>query len=283
MTIRYDNPCRQCDSGTIIRDEQEETCGVCNGYGHLPTSEGYALIEFLRHRGFAIPMSPQAEDDLMNMLEKLARATNQRRRIEGMTDMTTILTCDECGLHYRAGPLPHKCADWTKGRERDSEQDHEQNDRPEQAGGGDDDTERLYCLDCHQLASADCIERDHETSFCEHEHDAPAAPERDVVSDQWGYRQRTDDEWEVENDMGVIVAVSRRELWARWITQQHNQHSTLVAQRERLAAALRQTRNAAQVFTDSKHLETAQAGLRQIVNGIDSVLTTIGQEGTEGR
>lgn len=70
MSIQYDNKCRQCDDGVILRDEQEETCDVCQGYGYLMTFEGFALIEFLKRRGINVPMSPRDEDDLMNMLEK---------------------------------------------------------------------------------------------------------------------------------------------------------------------------------------------------------------------
>ena len=53
MSLKYDNKCRQCDDGVIIKDKQEETCDVCDGYGYLLTFEGLALIEFLKRRGFS--------------------------------------------------------------------------------------------------------------------------------------------------------------------------------------------------------------------------------------
>lgn len=37
-----------------------------------------------------------------------------------MSDMTTILSCDKCGLDYKASFLPHECAEWTKGRSREA-------------------------------------------------------------------------------------------------------------------------------------------------------------------
>lgn len=61
--IEYDTICKRC--GNV---EQEEPCEHCEGYGYLLLPEGFALIEFLKRRGFAIPMSPRAEDDLANML-----------------------------------------------------------------------------------------------------------------------------------------------------------------------------------------------------------------------
>jgi len=45
-----------------------------------------------------------------------------------------------------------------------------------------------------------------------------------------------------------------------------------------LRAALRQTRNTAQVFIDSKNLSTAQEGLRSIVRDVDAALAS-----TQGR
>lgn len=116
-----------------------------------------------------------------------------------------------------------------------------------------------------------------------HEVPAPTVPERGAVNDQWGYRQLADDEWEVENDIGVIVAVTRRELWAQWITEQHNQHSTLVAQRERLLVIVNSfgwhSQNGkyscwCHVKSDfyAKHTEQCQS--------IRAVLTTSEQEGT---
>lgn len=65
----YDNKCRQCDDGMLVKGEDEETCDVCQGYGYLLTVEGHNLIEFLKRRGIAVPMSPQTEDELRGMVE----------------------------------------------------------------------------------------------------------------------------------------------------------------------------------------------------------------------
>jgi hypothetical protein len=67
--MEYDRKCRQCDDGVIVRDEQEETCNVCDGYGHLLTGSGRLLIEFLKRRGIAVPMSPRAEEELQGTVE----------------------------------------------------------------------------------------------------------------------------------------------------------------------------------------------------------------------
>lgn len=66
---QYDNKCRQCDGGVLIHGVEETVCDVCQGYGSLLTVEGYNLIEFLKRRGIAVPMSPQTEDELRGMVE----------------------------------------------------------------------------------------------------------------------------------------------------------------------------------------------------------------------
>lgn len=69
MSIQYDRKCRECDNGMKIRDDEEEACATCEGYGYLLTSEGHDLVEFLKRRGVNFPMSPIAEDELRGMLE----------------------------------------------------------------------------------------------------------------------------------------------------------------------------------------------------------------------
>lgn len=69
MMLTYDNKCRECESGLKVINGEEVTCKTCEGYGYLLTFEGFAVIEFLKRRGFAIPMSPQAEEELRGMVE----------------------------------------------------------------------------------------------------------------------------------------------------------------------------------------------------------------------
>lgn len=66
MDTKYDDPCSFCDNG---EGAEGEACVVCKGYGSILTDEGHALIQFLSRRGFAIPMSPQAEEELRGMIE----------------------------------------------------------------------------------------------------------------------------------------------------------------------------------------------------------------------
>ena len=68
MSINYDKRCRQCDNGIIQKGGEESICDVCDGWGYLLTFEGFALVEFLKRRGFAQSMSPQEEDGLASML-----------------------------------------------------------------------------------------------------------------------------------------------------------------------------------------------------------------------
>lgn len=65
----YDSKCCQCDNGLLVRDEDEEVCNVCDGYGYLLTAKGMELIEFLKRRGYGEPMSPRAEEELRSMIE----------------------------------------------------------------------------------------------------------------------------------------------------------------------------------------------------------------------
>lgn len=65
---QYDDICRECENGVITRDEQEQPCETCDGYGYLLTTKGHDLIEFLKRRGVSVSMSPRDEDDLQNML-----------------------------------------------------------------------------------------------------------------------------------------------------------------------------------------------------------------------
>lgn len=66
MTAKYDNPCRECNSG---EKDDGSACRTCDGYGYLMTFEGHALIEFLKRRGYGEPMSPRAEEELRGMME----------------------------------------------------------------------------------------------------------------------------------------------------------------------------------------------------------------------
>lgn len=69
MSGQYDDKCKRCDNGLVTHGEEEETCNVCDGYGYLLTPKGLDLIEFLKRRGLAFPMSPIAEEELQGTIE----------------------------------------------------------------------------------------------------------------------------------------------------------------------------------------------------------------------
>jgi DnaJ-class molecular chaperone len=67
---RYYEDCNRCfGKGRINENQEEESCKHCNGYGHHMTAVGHELIDFLSRRGFPLPMSPIAEDELSAMIE----------------------------------------------------------------------------------------------------------------------------------------------------------------------------------------------------------------------
>lgn len=66
MSTEYDQKCWSC-KGT--GEGNDGACSFCEGYGHHLTREGRELVEFLKRRGVAFPMSPMAEEELRGMVE----------------------------------------------------------------------------------------------------------------------------------------------------------------------------------------------------------------------
>lgn len=59
---QFDVPCPTCKTKGEMPDG--DICSTCEGYGHLLTDEGEALVAFLKRRGVDFGMSPKAENEL---------------------------------------------------------------------------------------------------------------------------------------------------------------------------------------------------------------------------
>jgi hypothetical protein len=118
--------------------------------------------------------------------------------------------------------------------------------------------------------------------------------------EEWRTVDMTDTEfdsrpcWTIEQEGQPLLATAYSKEVAHQIITEHNAHQSLVAEidalkgealalvaeRESLLTALRQTHNAALVFVDSRHLETAHQGLLDIAADIEKVLSANEQRST---
>lgn len=145
-----------------------------------------------------------------------------------------------------------------------------------------------YCIDCKAVAQPDCDERGHvvgtlgqsTTQASNNESPAPRAGE----GDRWEILE-TITRTSVINEHGEDIAVGlgrgarRRREHARQIVTEHNQHSTLLAQRDRLLVLLRATMKIVADRMSSGRMLTTRGEAAAIWDEYNAAITTIEQEG----